>query len=231
MSSNIEISGLDPASVISPSDLLILRQGIVDRKATVSQVANINFASYAISSTPLNSNDLLLIGKNDGLGNYQSYTIEPKRIGFLAGVKMWFYQDTAPDGWQIVAGTGDRVLGTVLAGGASYQYYAHGLQGSWQQQDVSGISGQGLSIQQIPNHQHWAQFGHDVHEQTAKYMSGTEKVATVGNPRYGNNPILGVIDGAGDTSGHDSFGACDPHNHGDKFRPSALVGICCIKID
>lgn len=228
----IEISALTPATAIDrANDLVLLRQGLADKKATVQQISNLVLSDYPILSTPLNQTDVILVGRNNGLGVYTNYLTTINRFSFLAGTKMWFYDSVAPLGWSIVAGTGDRVLGTVLSGGATYQYNASGLQGSWQQQDVSGVLGNGLTVNQIPNHQHFAQFGSNRSDINARFIAGSENVAVTPDIRYGTQSILGVVGGAGDIPSHDAFGACDPHNHGDKWRPSAIVGIIAMKED
>lgn len=232
MSAPIEISDLIPAVAIDRNnDLLLVRQGLIDKKATVAQVANINLADYTILSSPLNATDVILIGRNNGIGGYNNFITTIDRFSFIAGTRMWFYQATAPLGWQIVAGTGDRVLGTVLAGGQPYQYNAFGLQGSWQQQDVSGITGNGLTVTQIPNHQHWAQFGQNQSNSNARFIHGASQLPSSNNPRYGTQVVLGVVNGAGDIPSHDAFGACDPHSHGFTWRPEGAVGIICEKIN
>lgn len=230
MTANIQIPGLDPASTIDPAnDFLLVRQGTSDRKATVGQVSETVFSRYAITGTPLTPTDVLLFGRNNGSGVYQNFTINPQQIGFLFGTACWFFQDTAPLGWTIIPGTGDRVLGTILAGGAINTYNTVGLQGNWQQQDVDGVPGQGLSIQQIPNHQHWGQFGQNQSNPNAQYIHGARNLPSGGDPRYGNTVILGIIGGAGDSAGHDSFGACLGHSHGSTWRPSACTGNICQK--
>lgn len=229
MTANLQIPDLDPAGPIDPvNDLLVIRQGLADRKVTVAQISNINFGLYPVSSDPLQATDVFVIGKNDGLGGYDNFAITPQRIGFLSGTVSWFYQASAPLGWQIVAGTGDRVLAT-LGGSAAYQF--SGQQGNWQQDDVSGIQGNGLTVTQIPNHQHWGQWGQNQSDTQPNYLRGNRSLPTGGNPRYGNAPILGIVGGAGDVPSHDAFGACDPHNHGAIWRPAAVVGIVCQKLD
>ena len=228
MSSPIEIPDLEPVTIINPNaDFVLVRQGLSDRKATVSQISNIAFSEYPISSTPLNATDLFIIGKNTGLGTYQNYAITPERIGFLAGTKMWFYQATAPNGWQIIPDSGDRVLGTVLSGGATYQYNNVGLMGSWQQQDVDGVIGKGLNINQMPLHSHAIK---------VKSSSGFNSNSTVsGAGSSGNTKFIGAIDAiepiqkTGNNLGTDqtSLG----HNHGNKWRPAGAIGILCQKID
>ncbi len=232
MTSPIEISDLDPAVTIDPAnDLVIVRQGITDKKVTVAQINQVSFASLAISGTPLTATDVLMFGQNDGLGGYQNYAINPQQIGFLTGVRAWFYQATAPLGWQIVPGTGDRVLGVSVPAGSLYNGAAPGtLTGTWQQGDVSGVPGNGLTVDQIPNHQHWGQFGSFHNSATSKYIYGATQQASTGNPRYGVNVVLGIVGGAGDTPSHDSFGACNPHNHGSSWRIASCVGIVCEKI-
>ena len=231
MTSPIEISDLTPASAIDrANDLVVLRQGLSDKKATLQQISNLTLADYTILGSPLNQSDVFLMGRNDGFGNYTNFLTTINRFGFLAGVRTWFYDSVAPLGWQIVAGTGDRVLGTILNGGAVYQYNAFGLQGSWQQGDVSGVAGNGLTVLQIPNHQHFGQMGQTQSNQNPRFIYGAEAFPNPNNPRYSSETVLGIVGGAGDVPSHDAFGACDPHNHGDRFRPASTVGIICEKL-
>ena len=227
MTANIQISDLDPVGVIDPlNDLLIIRQGLVDKKALVFQIQTVAFQGLTISASPLQANDLLIFGKNNGNGTYSNYAMTPERLGFLEGTQCWFYSATAPDGWQIVAGTGDRILGTVLGSGV---YDTAGLKGTWQQQAVDGVPNRGLSVKQIPNHQHFGQFGRTQSDSEAKYIRGSAQLANSNSPRYSSDTVLGIIGGAGDIPSHDAFGACDPHNHGALWRPSACIGNICIK--
>jgi len=52
--------------------------------------------------------------------------------GFGAGTRMWFHQDTAPVGWSIVAGLGDRLL-AVKGGSQDYDIAGGGQGGTWVQ--------------------------------------------------------------------------------------------------
>lgn len=226
MTAQVQIPDLNPAGPIDPNDLMLVRQGIMDVKATVAQISQINFATYTISSSPLSSTDVLLLGRNDGSGGYQNYAINPQQLGFLPGARTWFYTNVAPLGWSIVPNTGDRVLGTV---GGVQAYSSTGLHGNWQQDDVGGIPGNGLTIEQIPNHQHWGQFGREQTKSKATYLRGTEKLPDSGNPRYTNNAILGIVGGYGDPGSHDVFGQCLPHSHGNTWRPAGVIGIICQK--
>ena len=230
MTAQVQIPDLSPAGPIQPTDLILLRQGIVDVKATVAQISQIIFSTYTISATPLSATDVLVFGKNNGDGTYSNYALNPQQIGFLENTITWFYQSTAPLGWQIVPGTGDRILGTVLTGGGVNTYNATGLQGTWQQRDVSGEVGNGLTVTQIPNHQHWGQWGQDQSDSKPSYLRGNRSLPTAPNPRYTTSAILGIVGGAGDVPSHDAFGVCDPHNHGNNWRPAATIGIICRKI-
>lgn len=226
MTSPIEIPDLSPASSINPnSDFVIVRQGASDRKATVAQIANINFASYVISGTPIVASDVFVIGQNDGLGNYNNVLVTPQRIGFLIGTVSWFYQPIAPLGWSIVPGTGDKILGVTDTTGNFYNGASAGtLSGNWQQTGVS------LGVTQIPNHQHFMRGGSTSDNNNNNFMEGARYPTGV-NPAYSVQACLGVVNGAGDIPTHDAFGACDPHNHGNSWRPSAVVGIVCVKVE
>lgn len=187
------------------NDLLLIRQGLNDRKVTVGQIANPRLGSMSLLSGQVVASDLLLVARDNGTG-YENYTIPPQYLGFLNGTVAWFWQASAPLGWSVVPNSGDKVLATALPGGASYQYNAFGYQGDWQQQDHT------LTIAQMPSHDHSIQ----------KSSANSSSLST--------NYLR-----AGDSSGNIGFattnstGSTEGHNHGNEWRPSAAVGILCVK--
>lgn len=227
----ISIPDLDPAVTIDrDNDLLLLRQGLNDKKATVAQLAQFELSDYGTLPGSIVESDVLLVGRNTGSGTYQNYLTSLQRIGFYSGVMTWFYSYTAPIGWAIVGKLGDRVLGVGLSEinpGEEYKYSrvegAPQKQGTWQQPGVS------LSITQIPNHQHWGQFGRNLSEEDPSYIHGALNKPYKGNPRYGKDTILGIVGGKNDNDSHNNYGGCDPHNHGAKWRPAAVIGVVCKK--
>lgn len=201
----INISQLDPASPIdSNNDLLLVRQGLNDRKATVDQINNLRLSAFNPLPGSLQSTDVFLVGRNVA-GQYQNYLATPQSIGFYAGTVCYFWMASAPVGWTIVPNSGDRVLATALPGGASYQYNTVGLQGTWQQENHV------LTIAEMPAHNHTF----PMYETTS-----TNNKVKVGP---GKNDIR-------DTIPTSTVGGNQGHNHGSTWRPAALVGILCQKV-
>lgn len=236
----ITIPDLDPAGPVDfDNDQMVIRQGLNDKRVPPAAIGNLRLQTFDPLPSNIVASDVILIGRNNGLGGYTNYIAAPYRLGFLVDnggypTVMWFWMTTAPLGWQIVPNSGDRVLATALPGGQSFQYTTPGYQGNWQQQDVNGVSGQGLTITQIPNHNHYAAFGHDQSNKHARYIHGARYINTDGDPIFGEaptaNPVRGVVGGKGDNANHNNYGQCDPHNHGATWRPAAAVGIICQKI-
>lgn len=235
MTTPVTIPELDPAGPIDPNnDYLLIRQGLNDRKATAAQISNPVLGSLDMLPGQLVASDVLLVGRNTGPGpTYSNYIVPPQYLGFLNGTRMWFYQASAPLGWTIIPGTGDRLLAVATPAitpdpAVSYNLVQGGGQaGTWQQGDVGGVLNAGLAITQIPNHRHFYRFGKDQSDSNAKFVLGAQNLPTAGNPRFGNT--VGVVGGAGDNANHENDGVCDPHNHGNVWRPLANVGILCIK--
>lgn len=124
---------------------------------------------------------------------------------FPAGTRLWFYQDTAPEGWTIIADASDCLI--ACKSGDDQAIYSTGgqLLGNWQQ------SNHILTEGQMPRH------GHNI-----PYFG-----------ECGSNPGNGVTfwnstylqgDRGTYTTGDDQ-----PHNHGNTWRPFAAVGIICEK--
>lgn len=208
MTSPIVISDLDPADPIdAANDLLLIRQGFNDRKATVDQVAGIRLTPLSMLPDRLNASDVLLIGRNVA-GEYENYIMPPQYLGFLNGTNCWFYQATAPLGWTIIPETGNRLLAVSDLNGNLYNgQAAPGQTGTWQQGDVGGVPGQGLTIAQMPAHNHTLKSGH----------SSEDGIYVMRNKNSG---------GTFTTS---ASGSGAPHNHGNVWRPLANVGILCTK--
>ena len=236
----ITIPDLDPAGTVDPdNDQMLIRQGLNDKRVSPAQISTLRLQAYNALPSNIVSTDVILIGRNDGMGGYINYRAQPYRLGFLVDnggypTCMWFWMTTAPLGWQIIPNSGDRVLATALPGGQAYQYTTSGYQGSWQQGDVGGVAGQGLSITQIPNHNHYSTFGETQSNSHARYIHGARYINGTHGPNFGEdptqNPGRGIVGGKGDNANHNNYGQCDPHNHGAVWRPAACVGILCQKI-
>lgn len=218
----VTISDLDPAGTVDViNDLLLLRQGTKDTRATPQQVFDLNLNIFNPLPSELVQSDVIMVGRLVG-GVYQKYLIHPQNIGFMKGTATWFYQNAAPLGWSVIPNTGDRILATALPSGQPYQYTTPGQQGTWQQE------GRTLSIQQIPNHQHYGQFGQNQSNQNARYIHGASSLPSGGDPRFGTNPSVGVVGAYNDNNNHNNYGACLPHDHGNTWRPAANVGLLCV---
>lgn len=236
----ILIPELDPAGPIDyDNDYLVIRQDLNDKKVTPGQLSNLRLQSFDPLPSPITSADVIIVGRNDGMGNYINYRATPQSLGFLTNNEQGFNQPTtcffwmltAPLGWVTVQGIGDRVLAVAdLNGNPLYQYTAPGVAGTWQQSDVNGVAGTGLTITQIPNHNHWGEFGRTQSNSDATFLYGSSKKSEEGNPRYGTHAICGIVGGKGDNADHNNYGECDPHNHGALWRPAAAVGLICSKV-
>lgn len=209
----ITIPDLDPASPLDPdNDLLLIRQGLTDKKVLLGLLQRVNLASLSMLSGQLTNTDVLMVGRPSGGGSYDNYLVPPQYLGFLNGVSMWFWQATAPLGWSIVPNSGDKVLATALPGGQSYQYNATGYQGDWQQQ------GHELSLSEIPEHQHWIPVS----------LGSADDWSVAKSCRAGKVGNIGAGVGTAGIVGRPQ-GPTAAHNHGSEWRPEAAVGILCVK--
>lgn len=209
----ITIDQLDPVVSIDRSqDLMILRQGLQDKRATVAQVSDVFLADYPELSPPLVASDRLLLGRNNGLGVYTNYRVAVSEVGFLSGTRCWFYAPTAPAGWTVVAGTGDRILATVLPGGGANTYSAYGQFGTWQQENHP------LTINQIPNHTH------EIFASNNDADGNSNRIRTGRSDKPVNSVASGFVIGS-----NQGEGVAQGHNHGASWRPAANVGIICEK--
>lgn len=202
----IVLSDLDPAGAIDRNnDLLLVRQGLNDKKATVDQIAALNISSYSTLPSEILASDRIIVGRNTGPGVYTNYIAEPQRLGFLKGVVMWFYCDTlqAPLYWLSDASFADRVLAVK---GGSQAYTNFGLKGDWQQKDAT------LTISQIPSHTH---------------KITTYKTVSSGNGEA--NKVSASTNNTNYTAVTQSTGGGLGHNHGTIWRPAAAVGIVARK--
>lgn len=218
------IPDLPTATTADDTDLILLRQPGsalgVDKKVTVAKVRTLNLAGLSTlptGETPVAS-DLMLVQR--GTANYQ---VAFQHVGFIKGVKMWFYHNLAnevsPNGWAIFT-AGDTLL--AVKGGSTYTVGGAEL-GLWQQ------SGYKLQITDIPNHAHWINTGSNQSNSNARYMHGAkDNFDTV--PKYSNFAGKGMIGALNDNATHDNYGDCNEHNHGDTWRPKAAVGLIMVKL-
>ena len=209
MTSPVTIDQLDPASMpIDPNNnLLLIRQGLNDRKVLAGQLSNPSLASLSMLPGQLVASDVLLVGRYNG-STYDNYIVPPQYLGFLNNTKMWFYQAAAPLGWTIISGTGDRLL-AVATVSLPYDGVWGGVQsGDWQQKDHE------LTKEQMPVHSHNMRY-------TVDAGSGNNRVARA---RTENTSSTFTTDPEGGL-----LGVTQGHNHGSAWRPAANVGILCVK--
>jgi hypothetical protein len=214
----ITLPELDPVTlpINRTQDLLLIRQGFADRKATVAQVTQTDLTSLPfLPDTPIAS-DVFLVGRNVA-GNYVNYKALAPAITFGSGTRIWFYSATPPPGWNLVPDTGDRVLATVLPGGADYTYNTAGLLGDWLQSDHA------LTVEQMPSHSHYVGASHGSGDSELYFRTGQGRhtpynpTATTGG--LGSSTLASTPDNPGPTV-KPTVG----HNHGFQWRPAALVG-------
>ena len=217
--STVDMSGLPVATIANNSDVVLLRSGLTDYQCAVSLIRNINVES--LSPIPFGSGDAtdkFLLSRVVG-GVPSNFNIRFSQVSFPKGTRMWFYNSVAPTSWSIVPNTGDQLL--AVKGGSSYTS-AGASQGTWQQTSVA------LTIQQIPNHQHFTRTGNNQSNSNANYLFAAKNPGGT-DPLYNSTTSLGIIGGEGDSPTHDNYGQCQTHNHGDTWRPLANVGIICNK--
>lgn len=201
----ITIPLLDPAGPVDPdNDLLLIRQGLNDRKIPAGQIGSLRLGELTMLPGQLVASDVLLIGRVNG-GGYDNYIMPPQYLGFLNGTNAWFYQAAAPLGWTILQNTGNRVLACSDSTNKYNGQNAPSQTGTWQQTDTI------LTIAQMPSHHH------------AVDARGAEKAS--------GNLVEGHRSGSTGSSEWDTknTGGGQGHNHGNTWRPLANVGILCTK--
>lgn len=235
----ITIPELSPADPVDPdNDYVVLRQNLSDKKATVASLRDLKLQLFPPLGRAIAESDVFLIGENNGMGGYTNKIVASARVVFFAGVNCWFFSNVAPIGWVIIPNTGDKILGCSYTFNPAFPSFptelykgvaGQSIAGTWQQEDVDGVSGRGLNIQQIPNHNHWCRFGNQANTASARYIVGAQNRNQPPNTEYGNDAVRGIVNGQGDNSSHNNYGECLPHNHGATWRPLALVGIVATK--
>jgi hypothetical protein len=211
MTSPVQLSDLDPASVADDADLALIRKdNTTDYRVTVALLRSINIPGMPNPATTPGATDYMMLSQASV--NCKVYF---GSVGFTVGTQMWFYMNAepvSPTFWQIMPNTGDTLLGVKKAGS---RYPTGGVSnaGSWTQEGVGGGSG-ALTIDQIPAHSHQARSSSDTqsHAGSVWYRSG--------DPFHDKGLFnLTTSTGGGQT-----------HNHGSAWRPLASVGIICQKI-
>lgn len=222
MTSPVDLSDLDLATVADDNDLALIRKSdTTDYKIICANLRKINIPGLPVMTTSPTALDLLIVSQagTNRQCNFGS-------IGFVNGTKVWFYSSAAPNGvapvfWKIVSGLGDRLLAVRNSTGA---YTAGGGKGGdWQQQGVGGGTG-ALTLAQIPPHTHRIPLG----KEDAKEDTGSQVY-----PRLGKH--LAVTEFSPDARTATAGGSGTPpvaqtHNHGKDWRPLANVGVICEKV-
>lgn len=124
-----------------------------------------------------------------------------KDDGIVTSVdKIWTYQDTAPTGWSIVAGTEDGLL-AVKGGTNAYNANGGTRAGTWTQPNHT------LTVAEIPSHMHSVSF----YISPGGSLSGLERLNDAGYSYITTNSSYTGGGGA--------------HNHGTTYRPLSNLGI------
>lgn len=210
----VVLTDLPVASSAADGDITHLRKGLTDYQCAVSLIRAIDISSFTDLPTS-QPTDNFLIGR--GTSNYK---IAFNRVSFPKSTKMWFYQANPPAGWTPIKGLGDTLLGVWdPVNNVKYSGKSGGTNGgTWQQ------TGATLTALQIPNHNHWGQFGRSQSNSNARYIHPAANVPEGGDPKYGQLTTLGMVGGKGDSATHDTYGGCDSHDHGATWRPKAQIG-------
>ena len=230
---DVQLSDLNSASVANNADYTLLRQGLTDYKCAVGLIRNIpinNLPSYPTPGYASPADLFMIASAANSFGNYQ---IQFSQVGLVYGTILWFGNANVPIGWNTVPNSGDRLI-AVAGPTATYATYNPGTimpKSFWQQEGVGGgVPGGGLSITQIPNHQHYGQFGLSQSNKNATYIYGCYGTPSGTDPKYSTQTVVGIVGGYQDNATHSNYGACAPHNHGNTWRPCANVGLLGIKV-
>lgn len=127
------------------------------------------------------------------------------------GTRVFFYQAAAPLGWTAVSGLGDRIL----AIGTYNSVSAGSITGTWQQE------GHALSVSEMPAHNH-----------SGSTITGPKHTHETVKRNY-DEAVSGLTDTAGPIIATSevfsvsvaSQGEGSVHNHGNTWRPAAIVGL------
>lgn len=152
MGSPVQIPDLPPAPSANDADQTIIRQGLTDYRATLTQIRNINLSSLTLLPSSAATTDLLLISRVV-TGTPTNFKIPFINVGVPMGSRMWFHMtstqmDATLPGWQRDLTVSDCLLST--KGGSVYTN-ANQILGTWQQPLIT------LQIFQIPAHSHLMQ--------------------------------------------------------------------------
>lgn len=178
---NIPIQNLTSASSpINSSAYMIIKDGVQDKKATVSQVREIDISAFSPKASPAVT-DLVMIGTGSS-----TYKATFDQVSFPANTYMWFYQASAPSNWAHVTTLTDCLIG--VSGGSTYTTPGSGTNGTWLTADHT------LTVSEIPSHNHNINVS----------KNSLNSFPSISNPRAGKSDVAGLssTDFEGGGQGH-----------------------------
>lgn len=137
------------------------------------------------------------------------------------GTRMYFYQASAPTGWTAVSGLGDRVLAVGTYNSAA----AGNTAGTWQQ------VGHTLTAAEMPSHTHSGTTASNGAHTHSLARSSLESGDYTGVRLYYDDSPATIANAVNSGGAHThtfttgSAGSGSAHNHGNTWRPAAIVGL------
>lgn len=187
-------------------------------KATLRKVRSLDVSIYNNLPLPIQLTDKMFVQKPNKVKNSTLVT----NVTFPSKTRIWVYADTYPSGWKIVTGIGDRLL--AVKGGSKYTTGGTSTSlNDWLNAGVNGDNSS-LTIEQIPSHSHRS-------VKTKSKLGFLDPLL----PLLDIPPLKGKYiedDKVPEYNYKDSepTGGSQTHNHGDKWRPYANVGIIIEKL-
>lgn len=151
--------------------------------------------------------------------------------GFESGVKMYFYQNSAPVGWVIDATVTDALIG-VKGGTSSYNIAGGNVAGTWTQPSHShsggAVDSHVLTVAELPPHEHGSQYDQRTPGSIDTVGGGSEIAGTPSGQffPYWTYPTTQTGGGLGHTHTLSSIGTGAT---ADTWRPKTAVGIIATK--
>ncbi len=153
----------------------------------------------------------------DGLyyGTSADWVLVSISSGIISGVKMYFYQNTAPVGWTIDISVSDALIG-VKGGVNAFNVAGGNLAGTWSQAGHTHTTADHtLTVAQIPSHTH-----------AVYYIPNLVGIGGGPQPTSGGSYFNSGATGGGGAHNHGSTASSGTAN---TYRPYAAVGIICTK--
>lgn len=133
-----------------------------------------------------------------------------------SGSSMWFYQDTAPVGWSLIAAA-DSLL-AVKGGANAYNVAGGNNVGTWVQPNhLHTTTGHALTIAEMPSH---------THDRPNRYSMLSDWAGGLYYSPYATNTVPTSSTGGGNAHDHGNTGNSATPN---TWRPQAYVGILARK--